>query len=70
LYTHICGFTNFSKKQTIHFVPLTFSLEDTAPDIYMFHQCACDEGVAEVVLISSEVTEVLSMNVNPILQYW
>jgi hypothetical protein len=35
----------------------------------MFRQCACDERAAEMVLISSKVTEILSMNVNPILQY-
>lgn len=59
----------FQKKKNQYFFPLTFSLEVAVTDIYIFRQCAYDEGAAEVVLTSSEVTEVLSTNVNPILQY-
>jgi hypothetical protein len=57
------------QKKTLHCVPLKTSLKDTVTDIYILCQCVRDEGAAEVVLISSEVTEVLSMKVNPILQY-
>jgi hypothetical protein len=67
LYTHVCGLTKIWEK--LGFIPLNFSLEDTAPDIYIFRQCAYDEGAAEVALLSREVNEVLSMKVNQILQY-
>jgi hypothetical protein len=64
VHPYLWTYKHFRKKNKSSFVPLAFSLEDTATDIYIFLQSACDEGTAEVVLISSKVTRDLSMNAN------